>query len=464
MKRTTFAPASAGRGFAFLAACSHGTWLASLALVGGLTMALLACSEDDDEDPSTGPVVQEDLRETYGLQTLPPIPYPADNEPRQERIALGRLLFYDPILSGEKDVSCGTCHHPAFAFADRRQFGAGVSGKGLGPERILSVSALTGLGISLEPRNTPTIFNTACNIDLEGNMSSDGLQFWDGRVRSLEEQARRPITSRVEMRGDLFFGIPEDEAADIAVDTVLARLRAIPEYVQRFRSAFPEEAAVSNGAEVIGRLTYGKAVAAFERELVTNNSPYDRFVLGDDDALTAVQKQGLELFFTKARCSDCHSGPMFTDFQFVVQGVPQEGPGKEVIRGDDTGREEFTLDPADRYAFRTPTLRNVELTPPYMHDGVFETLEQVVAFYNDGALPRHPQVTTEMLHPSLREPLGLTAAEQDALVAFMRALTDPGTALDPFLLSVPERVPSGLLPVFGLGVERSASDAFSGRR
>ena len=456
MKLTTFGPKGAGRELAVF------RWMMSMALLGGLVVAFLGCSEDDDDDSSTGPVVEEDLRETYNLQTLPRIPYPADNEPRQERIALGRLLFYDPIISGEKDVSCGTCHHPAFAFADRRQFGAGVSGKGLGPERILSVSALSGLAISLEPRNTPTIFNTACNIDIDGNISSDGLQFWDGRARSLENQARLPVTSRVEMRGDLFFGIPNEEAADLAMDTVVARLRAIPEYVQRFRDAFPEEAASTVGAEVIDRLTYGKAVAAFERELVTNNSPYDRFVNGDDDALTAVQKEGLELFFTKARCNDCHSGPMFTDFQFVVQGVPQEGVGKEVIPGDDTGLEEFTLLREDRYKFRTPTLRNVELTPPFMHDGVFETLEQVVAFYNDGAQPRHPEVTTEMLHPSLREPLGLTDAEQDALVAFMKALTDPGTALDPFLLTVPERVPSGLLPVFGLGVERSASETFSG--
>ena len=131
--------------------------------------------------------------------------------------------------------------------------------------------------------------------------------------------------------------------------------------------------------------TYGRAIAAFERELVTRNSPYDRYVMGDDNALSAMQQRGLELFFTKAKCAVCHNGPLFSDFRFVVQGVPQEGTGKSLLPGDDFGREEHTKNPVDRYAFRTPALRNVELTPPYMHDGVFETLEEVVHFYNDGA-------------------------------------------------------------------------------
>lgn len=436
-----------------------GIWSACLIILVSLSAA--GCSEDEDDEPTTGPSVEDHLRETYALKTLPRIPYPPENEARQERIALGRLLFYDPILGGEKDVSCGTCHHPAFAFADRRQFGAGTSGRGLGPDRILSVSSVSALAVELEPRNTPTIFNTACNIDSHGNMSHMGFQFWDGRVQSLEIQATKPITSRVEMRGDAY-GMDEETAAAVSLDSVVARLQAIPEYVRRFREAFPVEAAqvdAGTRASVIDSTTYGRAIASFERELVTNNSPYDRFVRGDDDALTTVQKRGLELFFTKARCSECHSGPMFTDFQFVVQGVPQEGTGKALVPGDDLGREEHTLDPADRYAFRTPTLRNVELTPPFMHDGVFETLDEVVAFYDAGALPRHPQVSTEMLHPSLRQPLGLTEDERIALVEFMKALTDPGTALDPFLLTVPERVPSGLTPVFGLGEERMSPES-----
>ena len=130
--------------------------------------------------------------------------------------------------------------------------------------------------------------------------------------------------------------------------------------------------------------------------------------------------------------------------------MPQEGSGKGVLPGDDTGREEHTGEAADRYAFRTLTLRNVALTAPYMHDGVFETLEEVVRFYNDASQPRHPAVSDDMLHPVLRDPLHLTDEEIDAVVAFMRALTDPGTALPRHLVTVPAQVPSGLMPVFGL--------------
>ncbi len=427
----------------------NGVPVFSLGILVLLILFFTGCNKDKN---ATSSPVEEDLRVRFNLQTLPPIPYPPDNPPRQERIALGKLLFFDPILSGEKDVACATCHHPAFAFTDRRQFPVGVSGVGLGPERLIGVSAVSGQPIELTPRNAPTVFNTAYNADETGQPTHQGFQFWDGRVKSLEVQATKPIASRVEMRGDAYPGTDE-EATAAALDSVLNRLRAIPEYVMYFRMAFPEEAAQADSGlrpSVIDSSTYARAIAAYERELVTVNSPYDRYVKGDDNALTDVQKKGLELFFTKAKCAECHNGPMFSDFRFVVQGVPQEGPGKAVIPGDDTGREEHTHDPADRYAFRTPTLRNVELTPPYMHDGVFETLEEVVRFYNQGCRPRHPAVTDDMIDPVLREPLGLTEEEINAIVEFMKALTDPGTALPEYLLTVPERVPSGLPPVFGV--------------
>lgn len=426
---------------------------------------LFASSCSDDDHSPTAPV--DDLRTRFGLQTLGPIPYPPDNPPRAERIALGRMLFFDPILAGERDVSCGTCHHPAFAFGDGRQFGAGASGVGLGPARLVSNSAVAPFAeIALEPRNTPTVFNTAFNGDETGQPTHAGLQFWDGRVKSLEVQATRPITSRVEMRGDAYPG-DDAAAAAVALDSVLERLRAIPGYVGRFEVAFPvEQAEVLGGTRphIIDSSTYARAIAAYERELVTRNSPYDRFVRGDDDALTTDQKKGLELFFTRALCSSCHSGPMFSNFEFIVQGVPQEGAGKAVLPGDDAGREEATFDPADRYAFRTPSLRNVALTAPYMHDGVFHTLREVVEFYDDGAKPRHPAVTDPMLDPRLVPPLGLADAEIDQLVAFLEALSDPGTALNPVLISVPAAVPSGLEPVFGVkgpGPGRVATSAHS---
>ncbi|MFC2094150.1 cytochrome-c peroxidase [Bacteroidota bacterium] len=405
-----------------------------------------------DEDPQSVSSIEEDLVTRFNLKTLGSIPYPPDNQPRYERIALGRLLFYDPILGGEKDVSCGTCHHPDFGFSDGRQLPVGTSGIGLGPNRILTQSLISGLPIDFTPRNSPTIYNTAYNVDDNGNPSHNGIQFWDGRLSSLEKQSAKPITSRVEMRGDAYPG-DDDQAAAVSLDSVIIRLRAIPEYIQQFRDAFPDEATewdAGTREHVIDSTTYVRAIASFERELVTINSPYDRFVRGEKDALNDIQKKGLELFFTKAKCGDCHFGPMFSDFSFVLLGVPQEGPGKDVIPGDDTGREEHTENPADRYKFRTPSLRNIELTQPYMHDGVFATLEQTVRFHNDGCNPRHPQVSDEMMDPELIEPLGLTDDEVLAVVEFMKALTDPGIGLPFYMLTVPEAVPSGLMPLFGV--------------
>ncbi|MCB1059973.1 MAG: c-type cytochrome [Calditrichaeota bacterium] len=419
-------------------------------ILGILLLGIVGCSNDDDDDAVTSPV---SARERFNLKPLGPIPYPDNNPPMQERISLGKFLFYDPILGGEMDASCATCHHPAFAFADLRQFPVGVAGSGgLGPDRIRGNSSVTSEPVGFTPRNSPTIFNTAFNADETGLPTHNGFFFWDGRVKSLEVQATKPITSRVEMRGDAYPG-DDSHAANSALDSVLNRLRGFEEYVERFSVAFPQEFdewQAGTRAHVIDSSTYGRAMASYERELVTRNSAYDRYVAGDDHALTAAELRGLELFFTKAKCAECHSGPMFSDFEFIVNGVPQEGPGKAVIPGDDCGREEHTLNQGDRYAFRTPTLRNVELTPPYMHDGVFENLEQVMAFYNDGAFPRHPECSTEELDPLLRDPLGLTNDEIQDIIAFMKSLTDPGSQLSPFLMTVPDRVPSGLVPVLGL--------------
>ena len=409
--------------------------LTVLAAVAGL---LAGCGD------GAGPDGFDDdaLRQQFALTPLGDVPQPPEGRAPAERVELGRLLFFDPVLGGEKDVSCATCHHPAFAFADGRQFSAGVSGEGLGPGRQVSVSAISGQPIGLTPRNSPTVLNAAYNADSLGRPGHLGRQFWDGRAAGLAEQARGPMTSRTEMAGDAY-------ESDVARDSVVARLREIEEYVQRFRAAFPVEASSSSGADVITMDTYGRALAAYQRELVTRNSAYDRYAAGDDDALTAQQKHGLKLFFTSALCSQCHSGPMFSDYSFRVVGVPQEGIGGTVMPGDDLGREEHTGQVADRHAFRTPTLRNVELTAPYMHDGVFATLDEVVRFYDDGATPRHASVSSSELDFLVAAPLALSQDDRDALVAFLRALTDPGTALDPSLRTVPASVPSGLPPVLG---------------
>ncbi len=422
-----------------------------LVLLISLAGILSGCSDDDTTIVQTEP---DPLRGRFNLQPLGAIPYPPDNPPTQERILIGKLLFFDPILGGEKDVSCATCHHPDFAFADMRQLPVGVGGTALGPWRFAGNSRITGDPVGFTPRNAPTCFNTAFNADESGLATHEGFQFWDGRVKSLEVQATKPITSRVEMRGDAYPGTDE-EAAAAALDSVLNRLRGIPEYVAMFRQAFPLESAEWDEGlreHVIDSATYGMSIASYERELVTRNAAYDRYVAGNDHALTNPQKRGLELFFTKAKCAACHSGPMFSDYRFIVQGVPQEGPGKDLVPGDDLGRAEHTLSMSDAYGFRTPTLRNVELTPPYMHDGVFETLEDVVRFYNSGCQPRHPQCSDADLDSLVVQPLGLTESEILDVAEFMRALTDPGSALPRHLLTVPERVPSGLTPVFGLGV------------
>ncbi len=403
----------------------------------------LACSTNP-QAPSAA-----DLRSRFNLETLGEIPYPPNNPRNESRIRLGRLLFFDPILGGEQDVACGTCHLPHFAFADGRQFGAGVSGTGLGPARRLVVSAVTGNAIADEPRNTQSIFNTAFALDPSGTPSHLAPMFWDGRATGLEGQALIPISSRAEMRGDAFPG-SEAEASAVALDSIIERIRNIPAYVTHFRDAFATDGADTAQTVVIAS-RLARALAAYQRELVTTNSAYDRFVGGDDDALSPAQRRGLEIFFTKGKCTLCHRGAMFSNFLFRVTASPQAGPGKTVIPGDDTGREEHTGQPEDRYAFRVPSLRNVELTAPYMHAGVFKTLDEVMDFYNGGVQPRNPNVPENLIEVSVRSSLGLTEPEVSDVVQFLRSLTDAGSQLDATLLTVPSSVPSGLTPLTGSG-------------
>jgi cytochrome c peroxidase len=413
----------------------------------GLVTAALACT--------TGPSVDDRgdaLRARFDLRVLGEIPYPPDNPRVTDRIELGRLLFFDPVLSGEKDVSCGTCHHPDFSFADGRQFAAGVSGTGLGPSRALGQSAVSGLPIQQTPRNTQSILNTAFAHDEFGQSSHEAPLFWDGRAIGLEGQAFFPLAGRDEMRGDAFPG-NELQAASVAVDSIVARLRKIPVYVTLFQSAFPLEASAlgSNPAEeIVTASTLRRAVAAYERELVTRDSPYDRFASGDDEALSPTQMDGLEVFFSQGKCFLCHAPPTFGSFGYFVTGTPPAGIGGDVIPGDDTGREEHTGQLVDRYRFRAPALRNIERTGPYMHAGVFDTLEEVVRFYNDLAQPRHPAVADQDLEVALQNPLGLGDYEIEALTEFLRALTGIESAEDQMLRAVPGQVPSGLPAVVGL--------------
>lgn len=320
---------------------------------------------------------------------------PLPQDERDERAQLGRLLFFDPVLSGGNDISCATCHHPDLGFADGRKLAMGKGGKGLAAARE---------GGAVVRRGSPTIWNSAYNH----------LQFWDGRAKDLEEQAGKPITDANEMAED-----PE---------TLVKELRAIPEYVQKFDKAFKGD----NGSAVTFENVMN-AVAAFERTLTANNSPFDRYVKGDLNALTQQQVRGFNLFRSgRTRCFECHGIPTFANRDFKIIGVP-ETEGRE----PDFGRFDVTKGEGNRFAFKVPTLRNVVLNAPYMHNGALATLEEVLDFYAAGGGPgvgyTAPKVD-DKIHA-----YSISKGEKEDLIAFMAALTDESK-----LPEFPDKVPSGL--------------------
>ena len=351
---------------------------------------------------------------------LPPVAVaPAGNPTTPAKVALGRLLFWDPVLSGPRDVACATCHHPQFGYAENRDLSVGVTGTGLGHRRRLA----PGSSIPLVKRNSQTILNVAFN-GIGEDASYDPLRapmFWDVRARSLESQALEPLKALEEMRGRTY---PEEKA----VESVVARLDAIPEYRRLFAGAFGSERAVSAD-------NLGKALAAFQRSLVANNSPVDRYMRGDGDAMSAAAVNGMRRF-ERIGCINCHKGPMFSDYQLHVLGVPDN----PALPASDAGAGERGT--GERYAFRTASLRNLAFTAPYMHSGIFETLEDVLEFYDDvdsrRGNDRNPNVSREELDPLLRRLRGVDEDDED-LLAFLDALSDGS-----FDRTVPARVPSGL--------------------
>jgi cytochrome c peroxidase len=345
---------------------------------------------------------------------------PTDNPSTPARVALGRLLFWDPILSGNRDVACGTCHHPRFGYAEDRDLSIGASGVGLGDRRRFA----EGSTIPFVKRNSQTILNVAFNgIDETGTYTPAAApMFWDVRKLSLEQQALEPIKALEEMRGG---GYPEN----MAVETVVTRLAANAEYSRLFAEAFGAgQPATSDNL--------AKALAAFQRSLTATRSPFDRYMRGETGAMNASEIRGMRRF-ERMGCANCHSGPMFSDFKLHVLGVP-DNPKLAVSDG---GKE-------NSYAFRTASLRNLVFTAPYMHSGVFSTLEEVLEFYDDvrsrrgGARNRNQHVDREQLDPLLRRLRGVDEDDPD-LIAFLRALSD-----ETFDKTVPARVPSGL-PVGG---------------
>ncbi len=402
-------------------------------------------------------------------------------QPDAARVTLGAALFFDPVLSGNRDVACATCHLPAYGTSDGLSLPIGTGGHGLGPTRQL------GEGRNRVPRNAPDVL-------LRG---STGFitTFWDGRVWGapspgymspaddylphglsdvLAAQALFPLTSRDEMRGSVgdldVNGQPNELAAIddddyVAIwDGVVARLKHIDGYRPLFAAAYPD---VGNAFDIEH---VANALAAFEVQMGNAPaSPWDRFLAGDDVALDADAAQGALLFYGEAGCSVCHSGTLLTDQRYHNLAVPQLGPGKGALEPLDVGRAMVSGMPEDLFAFRTPPLRNVALTGPWMHNGAYTTLEAVIRHHLDpvaglrnydstqlapdlrdavvtdsstvaGALRAARLLTT--LDPLVATPRSLTDQQIGQLLAFLDALTDPSAlSLEGV---VPDTVPSGL--------------------
>jgi cytochrome c peroxidase len=297
---------------------------------------------------------------------------PFDNPLTEAKVELGRRLFFDSVLSKDRSVSCATCHKPELAFADDRPIAVGIFGR-------------------VGRRHSPSLVNRGLGR----------TQFWDGRAATLEDLALQPLRDANEM------DLPPDEA--------LLRLTADPSYVAAFQSAFGRPASTEDMA---------RALATFVRVIRSENSPFDRFLAGDTKALTDEQQRGFEIFRTKGRCGLCHSHslPNFTDDVLHNTGVAWKpdpaGSGGAYL---DDGQFAVTKVERQRGSFKTPTLREIARTAPYMHDGSLATLADVVDFYNNGGRP-NPN-----LFPIIR-PLGLTPEEKQALVKFMEALSGDVTS------------------------------------
>lgn len=285
---------------------------------------------------------------------LKSVPVPADNPTTEAKVKLGKALYFDPRLSSDGKVSCASCHDPAKGWSNGDTFATGIDGLRGG-------------------RSSPTVINSAYQR----------FQFWDGRAATLEEQALGPIQNPIEM--------------NMPLDKAVAMLTAIEGYRDLFQEAFGTEV-TSDGI--------AKAIAAFERTVISGNAPYDRFKAGDQAALSEAAARGMKLFFGKANCSACHSGPNFTDNAFHNLGV-----GIDAAEPD-LGRFVVTGQVGDRGGFKTPTLREIARTAPYMHDGSHATLAEVVEYYNKGGTD-NPQLDEEIF------PLKLTEQERMDLVTFL---------------------------------------------
>lgn len=333
----------------------QGRQILSYAIAASVAVFTLSADAANTEDSiNINSKNLKDVKNDY--QRPESIPFPEDNPHSAAKEKLGHMLFFDPRVSGSDWISCATCHNPALGWEDGLETGRG--------------HGMTRLG-----RHTPTILNLAWGE----------LYFWDGRAASLEEQALGPIQAGVEMNQPL--------------DELVAQLEGIAGYPPLFDDAF--------GSQEITETRISKAIATFERTVVSGEAPFDRWIAGESDAIGAAAKRGFVLFNDKANCAACHSGWRFTDDSFHDIGLPDDDLGRgKIIPGVKVLE----------HAFKTPTLREIDRRAPYMHDGSIATLRGVVDHYAEGFVERE-SLSSEI------EPLDLNARERADLVAFLRTLS-----------------------------------------
>ncbi len=375
-----------------------------LGILTVVTGALFGCGQ--------GPASQNRLTPNTAAATLQPLPqqatFPASNSYSPERAALGKQLFWDPVLSENQDIACATCHHPDNGFTDPLRRSLGTGGIGLGLNRFGGVQG---------DRNSMSLLNVAFNGLTEAGIPAPETapMFWDSRTHSLEDQVEGPIVNDREMLGQHF--TPTTIQGELE-----QRLNQIPEYQARFLEAY--------GTSEVSFPLIQQAIAVYERTLITPNSRLDAYLRGDAQALTSFEQEGLNRF-VRVGCAECHSGPMLSDYQLHTLSVPELNRSTA-----DAG--------AGAFNFRTPSLRNLSFTAPYMHNGRFDRLEDVLDFYRRLRRGRsqNPNVRSSELSPQLAQ-LNLRDNDIPFILAFLRTLDDGS-----FDQSIPSSVPSGL-PVGG---------------
>jgi cytochrome c peroxidase len=400
------------------------------------------------------------LASGVALGAAPDLPGPVtdqdyyfDAQPAADKVELGRLLFFDKILSGNQNISCATCHHPSLASGDGLALPLGEGALGLGMERQPGSGPDTSVAGRV-PRNSPGLFNLGAEeferLFHDGRVETDPHGYFDGGFvtpakwklpagldNPLAAQAMFPVTSPMEMAGNK----GENEIADAislnnaagrggAWELLAMRLQSIPEYVELFRRAYPR--VVSSGEDITFVLA-ANAIAAFETVAFrADNSPFDRYLRGDSNSLSSEQENGMRLFYGAAGCGDCHGGKFQTDHQFHAIAMPQIGPGKADGRDpsywnetginavlEDFGRGRVTVRSADNYKFRTPSLRNVATTGPWSHAGAYNSLETVVRHHLDPVASLHSYDPGSADLPPLGEVIELTAAGSKLSQNFM---------------------------------------------